>query len=132
MSKYITRGWWENSTVTVAHNTNDRLARLQYGGVLNAAFGTTATRRFESGKDETGLGRWVWMKFRGRNGMVLRTITAYRPVKSDGPQTVHTQHLKYFCENNIPGDQREIFMLQLGLLIDRCHTNGEQVILCGD
>ena len=53
---------WE---VVAGHNKHRKVSRRQYGGTFTLAFGELATKKLEMGIDETGLGRWVWMKFMG-------------------------------------------------------------------
>ena len=40
-----------------------------------------------SGRDPTGLGRWIWTHFGGKNGMKLRVFTVYRPCEAKGVNT---------------------------------------------
>ena len=70
-----------------------RTGLQQYGGVGLVAVDETATRSREGGKDTTGLGRWVWMRFQGRNNHVTRIISIYRPCKSPGELSVCQQHV---------------------------------------
>ena len=56
-------GIGEDQRHIAAHNIHDN-TRCQPGGTLIAAYGqATGFGRVEVGKDETGLGRWTWMKF---------------------------------------------------------------------
>jgi hypothetical protein len=48
---------------------HDKTGLQQFGGV--GLIATEAVNRARNGgKDPTGLGRWVWMRFQGRNGHV--------------------------------------------------------------
>jgi hypothetical protein len=43
--------------------------------------------------DQTKLGRWVWVRYRGRNNYTLQIFSAYHPnPPSWGPLTVYAQH----------------------------------------
>ena len=52
-----------------------RTGLQQYGGVGLIAIDKTATRSREWGKDPSGLGRWVWMRFQGGNNHVTRVVS---------------------------------------------------------
>jgi hypothetical protein len=69
----------------------------QYGGVGLVAVDETATRSREAGKDPSGLGRWVWMRFQGRNNHITRVVSVYRPCRAAGKElSVWQQHVRYF------------------------------------
>ncbi len=69
-----------------AHNRHEgrQAGRTQEGGTAAMVFGPLVEQYdFEaSGKDETGLARWVVLVFRGSNGIVTRVICAYCPCHS--------------------------------------------------
>lgn len=53
-----------------------------------------------SGVDETGLGRWCWVRFNTVEGHVTRVVVVYQPVrcekdKFDGGST-YVQHRRYY------------------------------------
>ena len=93
-----------------AHNVHDN-TRCQPGGTLIAAYGrAVGFGSVEVGKDETGLGRWTWMKFT-TDGLVRRFVSAYRlkipsTLKRRGLDwkgtTVYEQHYRYYRTNNYP------------------------------
>jgi hypothetical protein len=50
-----------------AHNhRGSSTGRMQYGRVGELALGETRHRLCGTGKDITGLGRWVWMRYKGK------------------------------------------------------------------
>jgi hypothetical protein len=62
-SMFHTKG----ALVTIAaHNKHRQIARCQYGGTFGLTFGELVTKLPETGVDETGLGRFAWMKFTGK------------------------------------------------------------------
>ena len=63
--------------MVMAHNEHEELRRRQWGGTWAVTYGELATRMTEVGKDKTGLGQWVWMKFKGQYNQSLCVITAY-------------------------------------------------------
>jgi len=81
-----------------AHNEHENLGRRQWGGTAAVAYGDLAVRVSETGKDPTGLGRWCFMRCKGRDNHAIRIITAYNPVYStrSQTQTVYSQQQRYF------------------------------------
>ena len=50
-----------------------------------------------SGADPTGLGRWTWVRVRGKDNMHTRFISAYKPCRSKATTgTTWAQQLNYF------------------------------------
>ena len=91
------KGWWENSKSTIAYNTKDVApTKYQPGGNILCSIGRPCHRNISSGVDTTGLGRWSWQRFRGKHNVSLRVISAYRPCRASGPNTVFSQQLRYF------------------------------------
>ena len=89
-----TRLSFQSSRSILACNSTepDRTRINQYGGVAVIAVDDVSHRVVGQGQDSTGLGRWAWMLFEGKQGHKLRVISVYRPVESIGPSTVFTQH----------------------------------------
>ena len=81
--------------------------------------------------DSTGLGRWSWSTFQGKNQLITRIITAYRPVKAtnDHPTTVFAQQEKYFCEHGGYRNPREAFFEDLTNVIQEWLNDGNQIII---
>lgn len=82
-----------------AHNTRGHSGRRQWGGTFVAAFDQTVEYVAETGKDCSGLGRWAWIKFIGKDGHVARVVSAYRPNRTSDPtkhDTVYNQHRQYW------------------------------------
>jgi hypothetical protein len=49
------------------------------------------------GRDSSGLGKWVWTTYRGRDNTTLKNFAAYCPnPPSEGLFRVYTQHCSYF------------------------------------
>ena len=94
-------GKGEDRTSIVAHNEHSEIFN-QYGGTAMSVFGRMSSY-ITSGKDDTGLGRWLWMAI-DSGYKKTRFITAYRPVKKHGTcsgkttkdVTVCEQHRRYF------------------------------------
>lgn len=126
-----TRNWFKGLNMSNAYYKDFKPeGRQQYGGCSAWCINETAYRVINSGVDETGLGRWAWSTLRGRNGIVLRVIAAYRPVLSPhGATTVWTQQHTYFLEQGENRCPRILFNEQLTLAIKIWMEAGEQIIL---
>jgi len=79
-----------------------------------AATGQAAHRVNKVGKDETGLGRWVWIELVGRENYTTRIYTAYRPgqkpPKESKMTTVYHQHAQYIRDLKMEKqDPRDMF-----------------------
>jgi hypothetical protein len=86
-----------------------------------------------TGKDVSGLGRWIWVRYRGRNGTHLRIFTAYRPTASvNGPFTVYAQHRDYFNATNDPRCPRSAFITDLCNDIKTASEDGDNIVLLID
>ena len=85
----------------ITNNINEKSAAAwdQTGGT-----GFTLSPLFRSYKDDhgcdpTGLGRWTYVRFRGKGTTTICMISAYRPCKNkDGYGCVWNQHCRYFSE----------------------------------
>jgi len=45
----------------------------------------------ESDKDKSRLGRWTWIKYRGKNKLAIHFISAYQCGEGKGPTTVYME-----------------------------------------
>ena len=127
--------WWENSKSTIAYNTKDVApTKYQPGGTILCSIGKTCHRTVSSGVDNTGLGRWSWQRFRGKHNVTLRVISAYRPCRAPGPNTVYAQQLRYFdATNETPIQPRKQFFTDLALQIKQWRDNdNDQIVLMMD
>lgn len=119
-------------STNIHSNTTDRTL---FGGTAQLTQGTLAHRAISTGKDVSGLGRWVWTRFIGKNGTHLRFITGYRPVSannSDGPFQVANQHETYFLTHDDDRPARCAFFDDLDAEISDWLTQGDTLILSLD
>ncbi len=66
------RHWWASSHFASTHNKNSTTrATAQYGGVAMWSIDKAAHRVINKGQDPSGLGRWVWVRYRGENNITL-------------------------------------------------------------
>ena len=86
-----------------------------YGGTAQIAVGPCSHRALASGSDKSGLGRWVWTLFAGRNNTKLRVISGYRPNPdpSDRPGSVYSQQERYLRSIHDDRNPRRAFIIDL-------------------
>ena len=121
--------FWRRFKTVTSHNIHANYGVNQRGGTCSAAVGQLAHRVSKTGKDESGLGRWVWIEFAGREEYATRVYTAYRPgskpPKTSKMTTVYNQQEQYFRNNNIGKDPRDMFDedLEKEIKVHICRAN---------
>jgi hypothetical protein len=109
--------------------------RQQYGGNVLFSINNAAHRVMEAGRDASGLGRWTWTRYRGRNNITTRVICAYRPCLPTGTDkslSVYAQHQRFFDERNDDICPREAFIRDLCGELDQWLITGDQIIIALD
>ncbi len=97
--KEQTRYWWECSQWSVGHNRQENYKEdYQLGGTGIIILNNLAHQAQRPGDDKIGLGRWCWAWLQGKDNRHLRIISAYRPVKSNGPLTTYQQQVQYWTK----------------------------------
>ena len=123
------------SKTTLGYNVKDCVSsNYQPGGTMQISINKPSHRIIETGRDESGLGRWVWQKYRGKQEITLRIITAYQPCtpSTAGPSTTHSQQEQYF---DLIGDDRvpqKAMLEDLRDEIKKWKDEGDQIILLMD
>ncbi len=83
----------------VAHNVHENLGHVQEGGTSLMAFRSIIEHiaNNQPEKDETGLGRWSVMTFKGEN-CLTHVVCGYNPCYNAKPdsRTTYQQHRRYF------------------------------------
>ena len=115
--------------------------RTQWGGTAIISYGKICQFSMGMGKDPSGLGRWVWVRYRGKNNVALRAVSVYCPnppqrvagrrLKSKD-HSVHSQHIKYFNDKNDERDPRKAFLDDLEEDLVKWIDSGDQLIIGGD
>ena len=102
---------WEHQCITTANNIHKSYGNSQYGGTATMAFNKITSTISGTGYNKTGLGRWSWIKFSGKDSVTTRIITAYCPCKGslNQPTTVYAQQKRYFLSQEIECCPRENF-----------------------
>ena len=127
-----TRTWFQRQKQVSANNVHGVRDRHQYGGVSQWSVNSATCRANDSGQDARKLGRWVHTRYRGRNGVNLRVVTAYRPCRNTGSVgSVWSQQKTYFDEQEPPivGCPRDIFDAELCEQLQAWSDAGEQIVL---
>ena len=126
-----TRGWWEAMHVNTAYfETYPSRSKSQAGGVSLWSINKGAHRVLDCGKDPSGLGRWAWTRYRGRQGVTLRIVVGYRPVlNSTGPMSVWNQQKGFLEEKDDDRCPRSAFVDDLCGEVAIWMEQGDQVII---
>lgn len=86
---------WEFVRTLTAFNKHEFTALDQFGGTAVVTTNVVASRVCSTGADETGLGRWAWVQYRGKHKIFACVISAYQPHKSNDdrlhPKSVYRQ-----------------------------------------
>jgi hypothetical protein len=100
-----------------------------YGGVSQWAIDEVVHRVTAAGEDPSGLGRWAWQTFSGRQGVTLRIVTAYQPVAGRGPRSVWMQQKNFFLARDEEEDPRRLFIRDLVEQIQGWLQEGNQLMV---
>ena len=105
--------------------------RTLFGGTAQITTGASLHRTIASGADESGLGRWVWTLFAGRNNIKLRVISGYRPNPDfkDRPGSVYSQHERHLRAIQDFRDPRRAFIKDLEKKLDTWIMEGNQILI---
>ena len=87
-----TKEWYMTSKWAVGYNRRERPAKIyQPGGTAVFVQEYLTGYNVANGTDLKGLGRWTWMRFRGKNGVMLRVVAAYGPHSNGGATSAVAQ-----------------------------------------
>ena len=137
MGKMFQGGGTEVRAVT-AHNVHENIGKKQEGGTALLAYGWILDH-LDSGevqRDESNLGRWVVMTFRGANELKTRVLCGYNPCynSSKVPNgTVYQQQARHLItERKNMTCPRTQFRKDLHELLTEWRTAGDRIIVCLD
>ena len=119
------------------YNRHENVGRVQQGGTSLLLYGQLIDQYdFEaSGKDDTGLGRWVAMVFRGSDGIVTRIVCGYNPCRTQrkARRSTYQQHRRYYItkekDKTCP---RRRFHDDLVRQLTQWREQGDRLIVCMD
>jgi len=117
------------SAATNKHFNPDR--RRKHGGVGQLVHPKLSHQIMKTDEDPTGLGRWIWARFRGRDGITLRIVCACRPVQDTtaNPGTVYSQQETHFLRQGQHQDPRHALLQDLRDEVDKWKRDGDLLIL---
>jgi exonuclease III len=120
----------------VAHNVHENFGRVQEGGTSVMAFGPILEYLVhdQPGKDETGLGRWSVMTFKGENSLT-RVVCGYNLCYNSKPDssTSYQQHRRYFItQRKDLTCPRTRFREDLVAQLRKWREDGDKLIVCLD
>ena len=136
----VIKHWWKNRRVFSAWNKGyfkktDTTTRLP-GGVSIILRNEVAGRIHSSGRDPTGLGRWVWVRLRGYDNRMITVVSAYRPCYNiTDDNSTYAQHLHY---NDMKRPRpiltcpRDNILTDLEVDLAKFHEQGDQIHLTMD
>ena len=120
-----------------SHNVHESVGKYQEGGTAMLIYGNLL-QQFDtegSGRNDLGLGRWIYMRFTGEDRIVTRIICGYSPCanKKKNSGTVYQQHRRHLI-NKLKDDTCPRVRLQEDLLrqMEKWRKDGERLILCLD
>ena len=120
-----------------AHNVHENVSKHQEGGTALLAYGSIVEQYdFEhSGKDNTGLGRWVSMVFRGSEGVTTRIVCGYNPCYNTRKEsrTFYQQNRRYLItKEKDTSCPRKRFRDDLVRQLAKWRDSGERLVVCMD
>ncbi len=120
-----------NNSIHSCNRHDTSTANILYGGTAQITMGSCSHRVLASGADTSGLGRWVWSLFAGRNNTKLRVITGYRPNpdSSDRPGSVYSQHERYLESIHDDRNPRRAFIKDLQVALENWKEEGDLFLI---
>lgn len=118
---------------TFACNTKETtFGPTQAGGTAIVGGGRMIPRCKGKGVDDSGLGRWAWMRLQGKNGRIITMVSVYCPCRpsTPGPGTVYEQHRRAFGIND--KEPRTAFWEDLQAFLSREKDLDHWLLVGGD
>lgn len=133
---------WQHSTFQISASNEKFESNYQPGGTVTIAVNRWTSRVIEKGVDPSGLGRWSYITFRGKNNKCLTVVTGYRVCQttpsSTGLKTAYMQQYRKIStklrdsnKHSTPNPHRQ-FVLDLQAWLEHLIRNGHQIILSID
>jgi hypothetical protein len=125
------RNLQRNHSVHTVNRHDSSKKRILFGGAAQITVGACSHRAIESGADESGMGRWVWTLYAGRNNKKLRLISGYRanPDPTDRTGSVYSQQERYLRSINDNRNPRRAFIKDLETQLTKWLAEGNLIII---
>jgi len=127
---------WTSFQYSTSHNKHESLGVGQRGGTCTFCVDQTSYRLANKGVDPSGLGRWSWIEFHGKDQYKTRVYTAYRPGSKPSTKsrltTVYDQHARYIRTNGMTKQPRELFDDHIIIELEKSINSGINTILAID
>jgi hypothetical protein len=125
------RQMYRNHSIHTYNRHDSSKKRILFGGTAQISIGACSHRAIASGTDTTGMGRWVWTLYAGRNETKLRIISGYRPNpdQHDRPGTVYSQQERYLRSIYDYRNPRRAFIKDLEAQLETWQAEGNLIIL---
>ena len=124
---------WDFVRTSTAFNKHEFTAFNQFGGAAIVTTNVVASRVCCTGADETGLGRWAWVQYRGKNKTSARVISVYQPHKPADetlhPKSVYRQQQRYWMNKKSDMCPLTHFQDDLCMLLQKWIRNHERIVL---
>lgn len=126
-----TIGWFPSLHMSTAFLSDWPAATpAQVGGVSLWSIDRAAHRVITCGHDPRLLGRWAWTTLRGKNGVSVRIVSAYRSVDNQsGAMSAWNQQRHVLQKIGIMEDPRKQFVSDLALELQKWLLEGDTIIL---
>ena len=120
-----------NHSIHSCNRHDSSKSKLLFGGTAQITMGPSSHRVLASGSDATGLGRWVWTLFAGKNQTKLRVISGYRPNPDAADKTgsVYSQQERYFRSKHDDRNPRRAFIKDLEAALTTWSGEGNLFII---
>jgi hypothetical protein len=133
---------WKNLSMNYSHIDEQFTADNQPGGTMTVVINDWTSRIQEKGIDPFGLGRWSYQVHRGKGGIKIMIISAYRVsqeyLSSVGPKTSVMQQFRslsmQYRTANIKSEPnpRFQFLIDLHAWVEELIQQSYEIILCMD
>jgi len=124
---------WKATHLSIGHNTKDTNTNpYQPGGVAIMSCNKVVHQISGSGKDPTGLGRFCWTTYQGKNNLTVRIVMGYRPCNTEnGHLLVLQQHWRYQDQTQQEHTKHpcKAFWTDLKPLLQEWTMQGDHIIL---
>ena len=120
-----------NHSIHATNRHDSSKKRTLFGGTAQISTGACSHRAIASGTDESGLGRWVWTLFAGRNKTRLRVISGYRPNPdtTDSPGSVYSQQERRLHATGDDRNPRRAFIKDLEQKLEGWMEEGNLILI---